>query len=137
MSDAAPHSSLVEVERRHVTDEEQGWIRDIVSANPTWADMQFEDLFVVAECTCGCRSVVLEAPENVQNPGLIGHQNLVGAVDLKVRFDAGEDFVSILLHYAEGSLSMLEVIWYNFPAPVPRKWIELDRDLRIGFTAAR
>jgi hypothetical protein len=133
MSDVALHSSFVKVERRPVTDEEQGWIRDIVSANPTWADVQLGDLFVVAQCTCGCRSVVLEEPENVQNPRLVGHQNLVGAIDLKVRFDAGEDFVSVLLHYAEGSLTVLEVIWYNFPAPVPRKWIELGRDLPIGF----
>jgi hypothetical protein len=135
MSDVAPHSSFLRIERRHVTDEEQGWIRDIVSANPTWADVQLGELFVVAECTCGCRSVVLEGPESVQNPRLIGHQNLVGALDLKVRFDAGEDFVSVLLHYSEGSLTMLEVIWYNFPAPVPRRWIELARDLRIGFAA--
>jgi hypothetical protein len=137
MSGAASHSSFVKIERRHVTDEEQRWIRDIVSANPTWADVQIGDLFVVAECTCGCRSVVLAETENVQNPRLIGHQNLVGAMDLKVRFDAREDFVSVLLHFAEGSLSMLEVIWYNFPVPVPRKWTELDRDLRIGYTAAR
>lgn len=135
MRDAVPHSSFVKIERRHVTAEEQGWIRDIVSANPTWADVQLGDLFVVAECTCGCRSVVLEETESVQNPRLIGHQDLVGALDLKVGFDSGEDFISILLHYAEGSLSMLEVIWYNFPAPVPRNWTELDRDLRVGFTA--
>jgi hypothetical protein len=108
MIDAVPHSSFVRIERRRITSEEEGWIRDIVSANPNWSDVQLGDLFVVAECTCGCRSVVLEEPENVQNAGLIGHQNLVGTMDLKVRVDAGEDFVSILLYFAEGSLSMLE-----------------------------
>lgn len=135
MSYDARHSSFVRIERRHVTDEEQGWIRDIVSANPTWVDVQLGDLFVVAECTCGCRSVVLE--ETVQNPRHIGHQDLVGTIDLKVRFDATEDVVSVLLHYSQGNLTMLEVVWYNFPEPVPRKWIELDRDLRMGFTATR
>jgi len=132
MNTTASHSSYVEVERRHLSTEERAWIRDIVSANPVWADVQLGELFVVAECTCGCRSVVLEAPEHVQNPRFIGHQGLVGEIDLSVRFDGRDDVVSVLLHYAEGNLSLLEVVWYNFPEPVPRKWLELSRDYRIG-----
>ncbi len=53
-------------------------------------------------------------------------------MDLNVRFDGRDDVVSILLHYAEGNLSLLEVIWYNFPEPVPAKWVELGRELRVG-----
>jgi hypothetical protein len=132
MSPTTAHSSFVPVERRPLTVEEQAWIRDIVSANPQWDDVSTSELFVVAECACGCRSVVLEQPEHVQNPRFIGHQGLVGEIDLDIRFDGRDDVVSILLHYAEGSLSLLEVIWYNFPAPVPREWEELSRDLRVG-----
>lgn len=132
MSPSTAHSSFVDVERRPVTVEEQAWIRDIVSANPHWADVSLEDLFVIAKCTCGCRSVVLEQPEHVQNPRFIGHQGLVGEIDVDIRFDGRDDVVSVLLHYAEGSLSLLEVIWYNFPEPVPVHWIELGRNLQVG-----
>jgi hypothetical protein len=132
MSTTTSHGSYAEVERRHVTDEERAWINDIVSSNPHWADVQLGDLFVVAECNCGCRSVALETPEHIQNPKFIGHQGLVGEIDLSIRFNGRDDIVSVLLHYAEGSLSLLEVVWYNFPEPVPRKWTELGRDLRVG-----
>jgi hypothetical protein len=76
--------------------------------------------------------VVLEQPEQVQSPRFIGHQGLVGEMNLDVRFAGRDDVVSILLHYAEGSLSLLEVIWYNFPEPVPAKWTELGRNLQVG-----
>lgn len=132
MSMSTAHSSFVEVQRRGVTAEELAWIRDILSANPHWAKVSLGELFVVAECTCGCRSVVLDKSENVQNPGFVGHQGLVGEMDLNIQFDGRDDVVSILLHYAEGSLSLLEVIWYNFPEPVPARWVELGRDLRVG-----
>lgn len=132
MSTATAHSSFGEVARRPVTAEEQAWIDDIVSANPRWADVQLGDLFVVAECACGCRSVVLEAPQHLQNPRLVGHQDLVGEMDINIRFDRRDDVVSIFLHYAEGNLSLLEVVWYNFPEPVPRKWMEMSRELRTG-----
>ncbi len=132
MSTTSRHSSFVEVQRRPVTAEEHCWIRTILSANPHWADVLIGELFVVAECSCGCRSVVLAEPEHVQNPRFIGHQGLVGEMDLNVRFDGRDDVVSILLHYAEGNLSLLEVIWYNFHEPVPAKWVELGRELRVG-----
>jgi hypothetical protein len=126
------HGELIKVERRRLTPEEEVWIRDIVHANPKWADANLGELFVAAECNCGCRSIMLEDPGHVQNPKLIGHQGLVGEIDIRIRFDTREDIVSVLQHYAEGSLSLLEVVWYNFPEPVPRKWTELSRDLRTG-----
>jgi hypothetical protein len=43
-----------------------------------WADVDITDLHSVAECTCGCRSVVLEKLPKPQNPKLVGHQGLVG-----------------------------------------------------------
>lgn len=132
MSTTTSHSSFVKVDRRQVTAEERGWIHDIVSASPAWAGVQLGDLFVVAECMCGCRSVVLEEPDHVQNPRMVGHQGLVGEIDLNIRIESRGDVASVLLHYAEGNLSLLEVIWYNFPEPVPRKWIEFGREVRRG-----
>ena len=120
--------------RRRPTAEEEAWIRDIVSANPKWAGVNLGDLFVAdSGCKCGCRSIWIEEPENAQVPELIGHQSLVGDIDISIRYDGKDNVVSILLHYAEGSLSLLEVIWYNFPDPVPRTWPELSRTVSIGW----
>ncbi len=76
MKDATRHSSFVKIERRPITAEERGWIHDIVSSSPAWAEVQLGDLFAVAACTCGCRSVVLEEPEHTQNNQFIGRQDV-------------------------------------------------------------
>jgi hypothetical protein len=36
--------------------------------------------------------------------------------------------------FAQGSLSLLEVVWYNFPDPVPTTWIETSRRISVGET---
>lgn len=120
------------IPRRPLTPEEFEWVRAFVLSNPQWADVQIPELYVTAECTCGCRSVVLEEPPIAQNPRLVGHQGLVGRMSLAIRFDGRDDVVSVLLHYAEGSLSLLEVVWFNFPEPVPRSWVEMDRSTNSG-----
>ena len=86
----------------------------------------------MAECDCGCRSVVLEEPSQPQNPKLVGHQGLVGEISLAVKVNGQDDVISVLLHFAEGSLSLLEVVWYNFPEPVPRSWTEVSRTVSAG-----
>jgi len=128
---AAP-SSYIEVVPRPLTSQETEWVREIVLCNPQWADVKLTNLEVIAECTCGCRSVVLKQPTQAQNSKLIGHQGLVGEIQLGVNVNGHEDVISILLHFAEGSLSLLEVVWYNFPAPVPHSWIELTRAVSAG-----
>ncbi|MGB6876823.1 MAG: hypothetical protein WBD87_12415 [Candidatus Acidiferrales bacterium] len=107
-------------------------MREIVLCNPQWADVELADLRVSAECTCGCRSVVIEEPAQAQNSKLVGHQGLVGQMDLTIRLNDHEDVVSVLLHFADGSLSLLEVVWYNFPNPVPRSWTEVSRTVSPG-----
>lgn len=126
------HGSYVKIPRRPLNSQEEAWIREIVLANQDWADVDLKHLWVVARCTCGCRSVVLENPPKPQNPRLIGHQGLVGKIDLCVQVDGRQDVISVLLHFAEGSLSLLEVVWYNFPEPVPPSWTEISRILSVG-----
>lgn len=58
---------------------------------------------------------------------LIGQKGLVGEIDLTIRVDDKEDVASVLLHHVAGNLSELEVIWCNFPEPVPSDWIEVTR----------
>lgn len=128
----AEHSSYVSVEPRPLTAEETDWVREIVLANPQWADVELADLRVSAECTCGCRSVVLKEPAKVQNSKMVGHQGPVGQMDLSIKINGREDVVTVLLHFARGSLSVLEVVWYNFPEPVPRSWTEVSRTISPG-----
>jgi hypothetical protein len=90
------------------------------------------DLHSVAECTCGCRSVVLEKPPKPQNPELVGHQGLVGEIELTVKIQEQDDVISVLLHFAEGSLSLLEEVWDNFPDPIPAVWTEISRRISVG-----
>ncbi len=126
------HSSYVNIVPRFLTAQETGWVREIVLSNPQWADVELTDLRVMAECTCGCRSVVIEEPVRAQNSKLLGHQGLVGSMDLGVRLNDHEGVITVLLHFADGSLSLLEVVWYNFPKPVPRSWIEIGRTISVG-----
>jgi len=126
------HGSYVRIPPRRPNFEEENWIREIVLSNPDWADVDLHDLRVNAECTCGCRSVAFEEPARPQNPRFLGHQGLVGEMSLRIRADGKDDVVSVLLHFAEGSLSLLEVVWYNFPEPVPSTWTEISRQVSAG-----
>jgi hypothetical protein len=128
----AEHNTLVSVPKRKLTEQEAEWVRDIVSANPQWADVNLGELYIVKQCNCGCRTVVFEEPLFVQNPRMSEHQNVVGEIDLHVQLEDGkESYVSVLLHHSWGKLTYLEVIWYEFPEPVPSRWTELEREARI------
>ena len=126
------HSSYVDVEPRPLTAEETDWVRAIVLSNPQWADVELKNLRVVGKCTCGCRSVVLGEPAEPQNPRVMGHQGPVGQINLTIKLNNHEDVVTVLLHFERGSLSLLEVVWYNFPKPVPRSWTEINRTVSPG-----
>jgi hypothetical protein len=67
-----------------------------------------------------------------RDPPPLGHQGLVGKITLGIKVDGRDDVISVLLHFAEGSLSLLEVVWYNFPDPVPSTWIETSRNISVG-----
>lgn len=126
------HGSYKKVPRRPLSPQEASWVRDLVLANPEWADTEICGPHVVAACTCGCRSVVLEEPSQPQNPKLAGHQGLIGEISLAVKVNGHDDVISVLLHFAEGSVSLLEVVWYNFPEPIPRDWTETSRIVSVS-----
>lgn len=133
MKTTAPHNTLETVPKRQLSQQELQWVRDIISANPDWADADLGELYVVKQCICGCRTVVFDEPPFVQNPKLAEHQNVVGEIDLHVALDdGGDDYISVLLHQSWGKLTYLEVIWYNFPEPVPSHWTEIGREVRAG-----
>lgn len=126
------HGSYVQVPRRPLTSQEAAWVRELILANPQWANVDITDLHIMAECTCGCRSVVLEKPPKPQTPKLVGHQGLVGEIELTVKIQEQDDVISVPLHLAELSLSLLEVVWYNFPEPIPAVWTEISRRISVS-----
>ena len=128
----AEYSSYVKVPPRPLTADEAEWVREIALCNPQWADVELKDLRVVAECTCGCRSIAFEEPTRPQKSKLIGCQGLVGQMNLGIKINDREDVVTMLLQFADGSLSVLEVVWYNFPEPVPLAWTEVSRSISPG-----
>lgn len=131
------HNTLVAVPKRKLTEQEAQWVRDIVAANPEWADVDLGELYVVKQCVCGCRTVVFEEPASVQNPRVAEHQDVVGEIDLHVQLDnGGESYISVLLHHSWGKLTYLEVVWYEFPDPVPSHWTELGREVRVTLSDA-
>jgi hypothetical protein len=122
-------STWLPIQRRPLTPEEKGWVRDILSASKEWADVYVGELYAIAKCPCGCRTVLLEE-QGVHNPRLIRDKGLVGEMDLAIRIGSKEDVASVLLHHVGGSLRELEVVWYNFPEPVPTNWTEISRRVR-------
>jgi hypothetical protein len=77
-------------------------------------------------------SVVLGEPTHPQNPKLLGHQGIVAEMELTLEIRNQEEVASILLHFAEGSLSLLEVVWYNFPDALPSSWVEVSRRIIVS-----
>src|ERR1700758_4977874 len=55
------------VSRRPLTEQEKGWINAILHTNKAWADVSLEEIYVDAECTCGCHTGHLERPAQPQN----------------------------------------------------------------------
>ncbi|HTF64916.1 MAG TPA: hypothetical protein VK638_19740 [Edaphobacter sp.] len=125
------HSSVVRVEERPLSSREAELTHSLTSINPEWAGVNVAALRIIGECRCGCQSVVFAKPPEPQSVLAVGHQNLVGEMSLSIRTASGDDTISVLLHYADGSLSLLEVIWYNFPDPIPDEWTELRREITI------
>jgi hypothetical protein len=123
------HSSFVSVEKRELTSREAELTEALTTSNSEWASLDVKTLRVIGECRCGCQSVVFEKPREPQNARAVGHQNLVGEMSVSIKKQGTDDIISVLLHFAEGSLSLLEIVWYNFPEPIPENWTEVGREV--------
>jgi hypothetical protein len=123
------HSSFVSVEKRELTSREAELTEALTTSNSEWASLDVKTLRVIGECRCGCQSVVFEKPREPQNARAVGHQNLVGEMSVSIKTQGTDDIISVLLHFAEGSLSLLEIVWYNFPEPIPENWTEVGREV--------
>lgn len=55
------------VPRRPLTEQEKEWVNAILQINKTWADVTLGEIYVDAECTCGCHTVHLERLAQPQN----------------------------------------------------------------------
>lgn len=111
--------------KRPLTRQELGWINEILTANPEWADVTISELETEAQCTCGCRSLVLKLPEHPQNPKAIDRVGPIGVIDIITK--EGEA-ISVLLHALHGSLSILEVVGLGIDK-VPEQWEEISHTL--------
>ncbi|WP_263382599.1 hypothetical protein [Granulicella arctica] len=115
---ARTSSSMVPVESRPLTLRESEFAHSLASISRQWAHVDI----TLSESHRGMPlwlSVCDAAqPAEPQNAIGVGHQGPIGELSLSIRLDHGSDVVSVLLHQAQGSLSLLEIIWYNFPEPV-------------------
>jgi hypothetical protein len=90
--------SMAPVERRSLTLREAEFVHSLTSISRGWAHVDVASLRVIAECQCGCQSVMLAEPAEPQNPTGVGHQGPIGELSLSIRTDHGGDVVSVLLH---------------------------------------
>ncbi len=126
------NSGFIAVTPRPPSRQQLEWVKEIVLAAPQWTDVSLGSLRIIGECASEKRTVVFEKPDQPQNPPLVGHQGLVGEINLSILHEKHKEPVTILLHYADGSLSLLELIWYNFPEPVPESWTEVGHEVQAG-----
>jgi hypothetical protein len=113
------------VPRRPLTEQEKGWINAILQTNKAWADVTLGEIYVDAECTCGCHTVHLERPTQPQNASTahLPHET-VGM--MWIITELGKT-IGITLHAKYGSLGELEVVYQENTEPWPSTWHEVSR----------
>jgi len=113
------------VPRRPLTEQEKEWINAIFQTNKPWADVTLGEIYVDAECTCGCHTVHLERPPQPQNARTahLLHET-VGMMWIVT--ELGKT-IGITLHAKYGSLGELEVVYQENSEPWPSAWREVSR----------
>lgn len=111
--------------RRPLTEQEKEWVNAILQTNKTWADVNLAEIYVDAECTCGCHTVHLERPAQPQNAKTahLAHET-VGM--MWIITERGKT-VGITLHAKYGSLGELEVVYQENAERWPPTWHEVSR----------
>lgn|SRR5690348_13731009 len=113
------------VPRRLLTEQEKEWINAILQTNKRWADVALGEIYVDAECTCGCHTVHLERPPQPQN-GKTAHLSHETVGMLWIVTELGK-LIGITLHAKRGSLGELEVVYQENSEPWPACWHEVSR----------
>jgi len=113
------------VPRRPLTEQEKEWINAILQTNKLWADVSLLEIYVDAECTCGCHTVHLDRPPQPQNASTahLLHET-VGMMWIVT--ELGKT-IGITLHAKYGSLGELEVVYQENTEPWPTAWREVSR----------
>jgi hypothetical protein len=113
---------LVPIPKRPLSEEEMEWARQSLSSHKEFVEFLLPQLFAVSKCPCGtCRTVGLEPVELPSGRSESGH---LGGITIETK-DHGP--IDILLRANNGFLVEMEVIWYYFPKPFPKSWVEFSR----------
>lgn len=142
MKDSSNEAGYLPIPRRALAGWERECVAQILAANQKWADVEVSELFAIASCPCGCRSIQLERPSMPQNrnPAWLESSQisclsdavhlrygvLIGSIDIVTK---NTGLITVQLHGYGGYLDYLEVIWYN-PGPMPETWEEVSREVR-------
>ena len=120
----------VPIPKRALIKQERAWVDDILSVNPEWSDVSHDELYAVAKCPCGlCKTVLLEAPPEPQNPRTISKRGLLGEIDIQI--ESGE-LITVMLFADGGSLTELEIVCEHSFKAVPDTWKEVARWINVG-----
>lgn len=113
------------VPRRPLTEQGKEWVNAILQTNKAWADVTLGEIYVDAECACGCHTVHLERPAQPQNAKTahLPHET-VGM--MWIITELGKT-VGLTLHAKYGSLGELEVAYQENTEPWPSTWREVSR----------
>ena len=111
-------------ERRPLTEQERGWVSEILAANKDWADVNVGDLYAVWSCDCGCKTIDFKVSATAHNPRMVGKMGPVGQITVLTKDDRA---IWIILHHIRGVLTELEVVWDDFENPMPDHWEEVSR----------
>ena len=111
---------------RALTEEEMGWVRQILGASKEFKGLTVPQVFANSECPCGtCRTVGLEP---IKLPNWEGKSGYLGGLTIHTR---DRSPIQVLLHSRDGYLNEMEVIWYYFPEKFPESWEEVSRSVDV------
>lgn len=121
--------------RREITLQEREWISAILRSHTDWSNIGVGELDAIGECTCGCRSIMLDLSRSPRNPKW---QDLTSAVvgDIYIQTDDDKS-IEIILHAQNGVLQELAVICNANSEPVPAAWREVARYIYTGGSGQR
>lgn len=110
------------IEPRHLSIRERTWVREILEHNPRWADVDANDIMVVARCGCGtCQSIYFDSPLP-QNPSLAGTKGYIGRIEIMT---SDGFLITVTLDQLDGRLSELYVNPLDLNEPGKRKLREV------------